>query len=75
MSPQARKDLVAKHLRELLEEKNRRASQTPPWQQIVHHDHPAPIPAPQIPGAAEVAPSAESSPVATVRGSRDRGGN
>lgn len=75
MSPQARKELVAKHLRELLEEKNRRAAQTPAWQQIAHHDHPAPTPAPQVPGAAEVAPSGDSSPVAIVHGSRDRGGN
>lgn len=75
MSPQARKNLVAKRLREMLEEKNRRAAQTPAWQQIVHHDHPAPMPAPHVPEGAEVTPPGQSSPVATVRGNRDRGSN
>jgi len=75
MSPQARKNLVAKHLREMLEEKNRRAAQTPAWQQIVHHDHPAPLNPPRIPEVQEAAPSTGPSPVATGNGSRDRGGN
>jgi len=75
MSPQARKNLVAKHLREMLEEKNRRAAQTPAWQQIVHHDHPAPVNPPRIPDAQETTPSTEPSPAATGDGSRDRGGN
>ena len=75
MSPQARKNLVAKHLREMLEEKNRRAAQTPAWQQIVHHDHPAPMSPPHVPDAGEVAPSGERGPVATDRGSGDRGGS
>lgn len=71
MSPQARKNLVAKHLREMLEEKNRRAAQTPAWQQIVHHDHPAPV---NPPRAADAQEAAEPGPV-TDEGSRDRGGN
>jgi hypothetical protein len=71
MSPQARKNLVAKHLREMLEEKNRRAAQTPAWQQIVHHDHPAPV---NPPRAADALEAAEPGPV-TDEGSRDRGGN
>jgi hypothetical protein len=75
MSPQARKNLVAKHLREMLEEKNRRAAQTPAWQQIVHHDHPAPVSPPRVAEAEEAAPSVESGPVATDDGNRDRGGN
>jgi len=75
MSPQARKNLVAKGLRELLEEKNRRAAQTPPWQLIVHHDRPAPMSPPQVPDAGEAPPLGESGPGATGRGSRDRGGN
>jgi hypothetical protein len=75
MSPQARKNLVAKHLREMLEEKNRRAAQTPAWQQIVHHDHPAPLIPPRIPDAEATTPSTEPSPVATGSGNRDRGGN
>jgi hypothetical protein len=75
MSAQEKKNLVAKHLRELLEEKKRRAAQTPAWQQIVHHDRPAPLPAPQVPEAAEVAPLGEMGPPATVRGGRDRGGD
>src|SRR5678816_4902903 len=65
MSPQARKNLVAKHLREMLEEKNRRAAQTPAWQQIAHRDHPAPMSPPQIPEAGEAAPLGERGPLAT----------
>jgi len=75
MSPQARKNLVAKHLREMLEEKNRRAAQTPAWQQIVHHDHPAPVNPPRIPDTPEAAPSTGPSPDATGDGNRDRGDN
>ena len=75
MSPQARKNLVAKHLREMLEEKNRRAAQTPAWQQIAHRDHPAPTSPPQIPEAGEAAPPGERGPLAADRGSGDRGGS
>jgi len=42
LSPEARKKLAAQHLWELVEQKKRLAAQTPPWQQIEHHDHPAP---------------------------------
>jgi len=73
MSPQAKKNLVAKHLREMLDEKNRRAAQTPAWQQIVHHDHPAPVNTPRVPDAVETVPAEEPGPVATDDGSRDRG--
>lgn len=75
MSPQARKNLVAKHLREMLEEKNRRAAQTPAWQQIVHHDHPAPLNPPRIPDSEQPEPSSAPDQGATSDGSRDRGGN
>jgi hypothetical protein len=75
MSPQAKKNLVAKHLREMLDEKNRRAAQTPAWQQIVHHDHPAPVNPPRVPDVEGAAPSVEPGPVATDDGNRDRGGN
>jgi len=84
MSPQARKNLVAKHLREMLDEKNRRAAQTPAWQQIVHHDHPAPLNAPRVPAGVEAEPPPagveaepmeERGPAATDDGNRDRGGN
>ena len=75
MSPQARKNLVAKHLREMLEEKNRRAAQTPAWQQIAHRDHPAPTSPPQVPEAGEAAPPDERGPIAADRGSGDRGGS
>ena len=75
MSPQARKNLVAKHLREMLEEKNRRAAQTPAWQQIAHRDHPAPTSPPQVPEAGEAAPPGERGPLAADRGSGDRGGS
>ena len=75
MSPQARKKLVAKHLREMLEEKNRRAAQTPAWQQIVHHDHPAPMSAPRGPDAMEGAPPGEPGAVATDDRNRDSGDN
>ena len=74
VTPQARKNLVAKHLREMLEEKNRRAAQTPAWQQIAHRDHPAPISPPQIPEAGEAAPLGERGPLPTDRGGGDRGG-
>ena len=73
MTPQAKKNLVAKHLRQMLDEKNRRAAQTPAWQQIVHHDHPAPLSAPRVPDAAE--PPGERGPLAADRGSGDRGGS
>ena len=75
MSPQARKTLVAKHLREMLEEKNRRAAQTPAWQQIVHHDHPAPVNPLRVEDAGDAVSSGEPGPVAADDGSRDRGGN
>lgn len=68
MSAQAKKNLVARHLRKLLEEKKRRAAQPPAWQQIAHHDHPAPAgaqPSPQLVGNGLLA----------IRGSRDRGGD
>jgi hypothetical protein len=41
-SAQANKNLAAKHLRALLEEKKSHDAQPPAWQAIVHHDHPAP---------------------------------
>ena len=75
MSPQARKNLVAKHLREMLDEKNRRAAQTPAWQQIVHHDHPAPLSTPRVPEAVEAVPADERGPVGADDRNRDRGGN
>jgi hypothetical protein len=48
LSAEARKNLAGEHLRALLEEKKRRAAQTPPWQTIVHHDH-APRPPDALP--------------------------
>jgi len=75
MSPQAKKNLVAKHLREMLDEKNRRAAQTPAWQQIVHHDHPAPLNTPRVPEAVEAVPADEPAPAGTDDRNRDRGGN
>ena len=42
LSPEAKKNLAAKHLWELVEEKKRRAAQPPAWQNIGHHDHTAP---------------------------------
>jgi len=60
----------------MLEEKNRRAAQTPAWQQIAHRDHPAPMSPPHVPYAGEAPPSGEGGPAATtIRGGRDRGGN
>jgi hypothetical protein len=42
LSPEERKQAAAERLKMLLEEKKRRAAQTPSWQKIEHHDHPAP---------------------------------
>jgi hypothetical protein len=39
LSPAAQKKLAGEHLRALLEQKKRRATQTPAWQTIEHHDH------------------------------------
>ena len=75
MTPQARKNLVAKHLRQMLDEKNRRAAQTPAWQQIVHHDHPAPMAPPRAADTVEDSLTGEPGPVATDDRSRDRGEN
>jgi len=41
LSPEAKKNLAARHLWELVEEKKRRAAQPPAWQNIGHHDHAA----------------------------------
>ena len=38
-SPAAQKKLVGEHLRALLEQKKLRATRTPAWQKIEHHDH------------------------------------
>jgi hypothetical protein len=65
MSAEAKKKLVATHLRELLEEKQRRAAQPPAWQQIAHHDHPAP--------AGEQPFAHVDNDPAPIRGDRDRG--
>jgi hypothetical protein len=57
----------------MLEEKKRRASQTPAWRQIEHHDHPAPR-ADSSPGAAPDTAAPAPLPVGPrVRG--DRGGD
>lgn len=42
LSPEAKTNLAARHLWELVEEKKRRAAQPPAWQSIGHHDHAAP---------------------------------
>jgi hypothetical protein len=39
LSHAARKKLAGEHLRALLEQKKRLATQTPAWQKIEHHDH------------------------------------
>jgi hypothetical protein len=39
LSPAAQKKLAGEHLRALLEQKKRRATQTPAWQKIEHHDN------------------------------------
>jgi hypothetical protein len=44
LSAEARKKLAGEHLRALLDEKKRRAAQTPTWQTITHHDHAARLP-------------------------------
>ena len=61
LSPQAKKNLATKHLWALVEKKKRHTAQTPAWQTIVHHDHPAP------------APVNATAPI-DVHGHRDRGG-
>jgi hypothetical protein len=39
LSPAAQKKLAGEHLRALLEQKKHRATRTPAWQKIGHHDH------------------------------------
>jgi len=60
----ARKQLAGEHLRALLEEKKRRAAQTPLWQTIVHHDHAARLP--------DGLPHAAPSPATAERVTGDR---
>ncbi len=69
LSPKARKDLAARHLWQLVEEKKRRAAQTPPWQTIAHHDHPAPA----VTHIDAAEPSPALAPV-EMPGHRERGG-
>jgi hypothetical protein len=71
LSAEEKKKLAADHLRELLEAKKKRATQTPAWKQISHHDHPAPRSGPSGSGGGADAPAATATP---VRPRGDRGG-
>ena len=55
----------------LLEEKKRRAAQTPAWKQIEHHDHPAPR-SDNVAGAPQ---GNGTVPVGNVKPRGDRGGD
>jgi hypothetical protein len=68
LTAQQKKDLAAKHLWELVEEKKRRATQPPPWQTIAHHDHPAPAAASESSAPKNLEPAPFD-----VRGHGDRG--
>jgi len=68
LSPAAQKKLAGEHLRSLLEQKKRRATQTPAWQLIEHHDNAPREPAHQPHGGGMAGDGGE-----TARDPEDRG--
>src|ERR1700722_2435134 len=48
LPPDTKKKLAAQHMWDLVQAKKQRATQTPSWQTIEHHDHPAPRTSPDL---------------------------
>jgi hypothetical protein len=68
VAPDAKKKLAAQHMWDLVQAKKQRLAQTPAWQTIEHHDHPAPRTSPDL--------SSEHGGTSTptqIPGHRDRG--
>jgi hypothetical protein len=48
LSPDSKRKLAAQHMWDLVQAKKQRTAQTPAWQTIEHHDHPAPRSSPDL---------------------------
>ena len=68
VAPDTKKKLAAQHMWDLVQAKKQRAAQTPSWQTIEHHDHPAPRTSPDL-----SSDQGGSSMPAEMPGHRDRG--